>query len=44
MQLIAQDVPAEKLQIVNMNPGGVYTQNARDAGYGEDSYPWNDGE
>ncbi|KPM39247.1 hypothetical protein AK830_g7314 [Neonectria ditissima] len=42
MQLIAQDVPPEKMQIVNMNPGGVFTQNARDAGYNEDSYAWND--
>ncbi|KAH6886941.1 putative NADP(+)-dependent dehydrogenase [Thelonectria olida] len=42
MQLIAQDVPPENMQIINMNPGGVYTQNAKDAGFGEDSYPWND--
>lgn len=41
MQLIAQDVPPEKMQIVNMNPGGVFTQNAKDAGYTEDSYQWN---
>ncbi|KAH6977523.1 putative short-chain dehydrogenase [Ilyonectria sp. MPI-CAGE-AT-0026] len=41
MQLIAQDVPPEKMQIINMNPGGVFTQNAKDAGYLEDSYQWN---
>ncbi|KAK7403413.1 hypothetical protein QQX98_010826 [Neonectria punicea] len=41
MQLIAKDIPPEKMQIINMNPGGVFTQNAKDAGYREDSYPWN---
>ncbi|KAI5460426.1 putative short-chain dehydrogenase [Mariannaea sp. PMI_226] len=41
MQLIAQDIPPEKMQIINMNPGGVLTQNAKDAGYTEDSYNWN---
>ena len=44
MQQIAQDVPPEKMQIINMNPGGVFTQSAKDAGYREDSYPWNNRE
>ncbi|KAJ4299922.1 hypothetical protein N0V90_005169 [Kalmusia sp. IMI 367209] len=40
-QLIAQDIPPEKMQIINMNPGGVFTQNARNAGYDENSYQYN---
>ncbi|KAK7430770.1 hypothetical protein QQZ08_002814 [Neonectria magnoliae] len=41
MQLIAEDIPPERMQIINMNPGGVLTQTVKDAGYREDSYPWN---
>jgi NAD(P)-dependent dehydrogenase (short-subunit alcohol dehydrogenase family) len=41
MQLIAQDTAPEELQVINLNPGGVLTQNARDAGFKEDSYQWN---
>lgn len=41
MQLIAQDTAPEKMQVVNFNPGGVLTQSAKEAGFTEESYPWN---
>jgi hypothetical protein len=44
MQLISQDVLADDMQVVNMNPGGVLTDSAKRAGYTQDSYPWNSGE
>ncbi|KAI0125759.1 hypothetical protein BJ170DRAFT_632400 [Xylariales sp. AK1849] len=42
MQLIARDMPPEKMQIVSFNPGPVYTQNVKTAGWSEDAFPWND--
>ncbi|PNP51269.1 hypothetical protein FNYG_15906 [Fusarium nygamai] len=41
IQLIAQDVPPEEMQIVSMNPGGVFTRAAKAAGYTEESFQWN---
>lgn len=40
MQPIAQDILPEIKQIVNMNPGGVFTLNAKVAGRDEESHPW----
>ncbi|KAF1967929.1 short chain dehydrogenase, partial [Bimuria novae-zelandiae CBS 107.79] len=44
MQLIAQDTPAEKMHVVNFNPGGVFTQATRKEGWKEDAYAFNSAE
>ncbi|KAI0387933.1 NAD(P)-binding protein [Hypomontagnella monticulosa] len=42
MQLIAQDVPVEKMQVLSYHPGAIFTDAARKAGFGEDSMAWDD--
>lgn len=44
IQIIAKDTPPEKMQVVSFHPGTVLTQNARDAGYTETDFDWNDRE
>lgn len=41
MQQIAKDTPAEKTQVVSVNPGPNFTQAAKDNGYTEDGFHWN---
>ncbi|KAF2963712.1 hypothetical protein GQX73_g9865 [Xylaria multiplex] len=40
LQLIAQDTPPEEIQIISYNPGAIFTENAQEKGYTEDSIPW----
>ncbi|GAW23753.1 hypothetical protein ANO14919_133290 [Xylariales sp. No.14919] len=40
LQLMAQDTPPEDIQIISYNPGAIFTENARDKGWAEDSIPW----
>ncbi|KAI0448777.1 short-chain dehydrogenase [Xylaria acuta] len=40
LQLIAQDSPPEEIQIISYHPGAIFTENARDKGWTEDSIPW----
>lgn len=42
LQVVAQDVPASKMQVVNYHPGGIFTESARRNGFTEDSIPWDD--
>ncbi|KAI8630435.1 putative short-chain dehydrogenase [Xylariaceae sp. FL1651] len=39
-QLIAQDTPAEKMQILGFHPGAIYTDAAKGYGWDENSFPW----
>ncbi|KAI1347350.1 putative short-chain dehydrogenase [Xylaria sp. FL0043] len=40
MQLIAQQTPAEKMQVVSYHPGALYTEAAKASGWTEDALPW----
>ncbi|KAJ2992201.1 hypothetical protein NUW58_g2245 [Xylaria curta] len=40
LQLIAQDTPPEEIQIISYHPGAIFTENAKDKGYAEDTIPW----
>ncbi|KAI1133685.1 NAD(P)-binding protein [Nemania abortiva] len=40
LQLIAQDTPPEKMQIVSYHPGAIYTEAAKASGWAEDALPW----
>ncbi|KAJ8124318.1 hypothetical protein O1611_g9324 [Lasiodiplodia mahajangana] len=40
LQLIAQDTPPEKMQIVSYHPGAIYTESAKASGWAEDALPW----
>ncbi|KAI1300618.1 short-chain dehydrogenase [Xylaria venustula] len=40
LQLIAQDTPAEEIQIISFNPGAIFTEQAQKKGYTENSLPW----
>ncbi|KAI1168458.1 NAD(P)-binding protein [Nemania serpens] len=40
LQLIAQDTPSEKMQIVSFHPGAIFTEAAKATGWTEDSIPW----
>ncbi|KAI0542552.1 short chain dehydrogenase [Xylaria digitata] len=40
LQLIAQDTPPEEIQIISYNPGAIFTENAQEKGYTENSVPW----
>ncbi len=45
IQVIAEELSPEQMQIVSFNPGPVFTQAARNDGYTKDMFdPWNDGE
>jgi hypothetical protein len=43
LQLIAQDTPPEKMQIVSFHPGAIFTEAAEDYGWTKDSLPWDNG-
>ncbi|KAI1190004.1 NAD(P)-binding protein [Nemania serpens] len=40
LQLVAQDTPPEKMQIVSFHPGAIFTGAAQEAGWTEDTLPW----
>ncbi|KAI0489813.1 putative short-chain dehydrogenase [Xylaria cf. heliscus] len=40
LQLIAQDTPAEKMQIVSYHPGAIYSDAAKASGWKEDDLAW----
>ncbi|KAI3332200.1 NAD(P)-binding protein [Xylariaceae sp. AK1471] len=40
LQLIAQDTPPEKMQVVSFHPGAIFTDAAKGSGWTEDSIPW----
>ncbi|KAI0431014.1 putative short-chain dehydrogenase [Xylaria sp. FL1042] len=40
MQLIAQDTPPEKMQVIGYHPGAIYTDAAKASGWTEDGLPW----
>ncbi|KAI0970681.1 short-chain dehydrogenase [Xylaria arbuscula] len=40
LQLIAQDTPADEIQIISFNPGAIFTEQAQKKGYTETSLPW----
>ncbi|KAI0408956.1 putative short-chain dehydrogenase [Xylaria palmicola] len=40
LQLVAQDTPAEAMQVVSYHPGAVLTDSARGAGWTEDALAW----
>jgi NAD(P)-dependent dehydrogenase (short-subunit alcohol dehydrogenase family) len=43
-QHLAEEIPAEKVQIVSFHPGAIFTPGARrNAGLDETSLPWDDG-
>ncbi|KAI1870064.1 hypothetical protein JX265_006234 [Neoarthrinium moseri] len=42
MQLIAAETRPERMQVVSFNPGPVFTENAKVAGYTEEDFAWND--
>ncbi|KAI3318745.1 NAD(P)-binding protein [Xylariaceae sp. AK1471] len=40
LQLIAQENPPEKMQIISYHPGAIFTESAKEKGWTEDSIPW----
>ncbi|KAI1211051.1 NAD(P)-binding protein [Annulohypoxylon truncatum] len=42
LQAVAADVPPEQMQIVNYHPGAIFTPGAQDAGYVDESLPWDE--
>ncbi|KAI1170550.1 NAD(P)-binding protein [Nemania sp. FL0916] len=40
LQMVAQDTPREKMQIVSFHPGAIFTEAAKTTGWTEDSLPW----
>ncbi|KAI3342070.1 putative short-chain dehydrogenase [Ustulina deusta] len=40
LQLVAQDTPAEKMQVISYHPGAIFTDAARAHGWTEDSFAW----
>ncbi|KAI0206401.1 putative short-chain dehydrogenase [Astrocystis sublimbata] len=42
LQLIAQDVPPEKMQIMSYHPGALFTEGTKAHGYTKDSFPFDD--
>ncbi|TGJ79123.1 hypothetical protein E0Z10_g9649 [Xylaria hypoxylon] len=40
LQLIAQDTPPEKMQVVSYHPGAIFTDAAKSSGWTEDALPW----
>jgi NAD(P)-dependent dehydrogenase (short-subunit alcohol dehydrogenase family) len=43
LQAIAQAIPPDKMQVISMNPGPVFTDTAKKEGYTESDFEWNDG-
>jgi NAD(P)-dependent dehydrogenase (short-subunit alcohol dehydrogenase family) len=43
LQLMAQQNPPEKMQIVSYHPGAIFTESAIKQGWTEDSIPWDHG-
>ncbi len=43
LQLVAQDTPAEKMQVIGYHPGAIFTDAARAHGWTEDSFAWDHG-
>lgn len=43
MQLIAKDTDPELMQVINMHPGGILSEAAKNAGYTDESMDWDDG-
>ncbi|XXG98351.1 hypothetical protein Hte_004674 [Hypoxylon texense] len=42
LQVVAQDVPAGRMQIVNYHPGAIFTESAERNGFTKDSIPWHE--
>ncbi|GAW12026.1 hypothetical protein ANO14919_013810 [Xylariales sp. No.14919] len=40
LQLIAQDTPPEKMQVVSYHPGAIFSESAKASGWTEDALPW----
>jgi hypothetical protein len=43
VQLIANDTDPSDLQIVSFNPGSILSESARNVGFDESSFDWDDG-
>jgi hypothetical protein len=43
MQLIAKDTDPNVMQVINMHPGGILSEAAKNAGLEEGSMDWDDG-
>ncbi|KAL7627820.1 hypothetical protein AAE478_002015 [Parahypoxylon ruwenzoriense] len=44
LQLVAQDTPPDRMQVLSFHPGAILTESARRAGYTEDSIAWDNAE
>ncbi|KAI1306932.1 putative short-chain dehydrogenase [Xylaria venustula] len=40
MQLVAQDTPPEKMQIISYHPGAIFTDAAKASGWTKEALPW----
>lgn len=40
LQNLADEAPAEKLQIISIHPGSLFTEAAQKSGYDENTIPW----
>lgn len=40
LQVVAQDVAPERMQVLNFHPGAIFTESAEKAGYTRESIPW----
>ncbi|KAI0537990.1 putative short-chain dehydrogenase [Xylaria digitata] len=40
LQLVAQDTPPEKMQVVSYHPGAIFSESAKASGWTEDALPW----
>ena len=43
LQHLAEEVPAQETQIINVHPGAIFTRSAGSNGLTEDSLPWDNG-
>lgn len=42
IQTIALDVSPDQMQVINFHPGAIFTDAAKDAGYTDQTLPWDE--
>lgn len=42
LQVVAHEVPVEKMQVLSFHPGAIFTEAAKKAGFTEDTLAWDD--